>query len=116
MSRALLRPRNIAIAVGASLGAYYITSNYNPARTAGVKRIEDAYTKGGGTPTHLPAVATKLGDKDHITPPHETQGGGGGSGVSSKNFKENLADQKTAPQSAASKKFHEAMYGQDKGK
>ncbi len=33
----------------------------NPYKTQGVKNIEDRFSKGGGTPTHTPGIATKLG-------------------------------------------------------
>lgn len=84
------RPRNLLL-LGGSIGAtYYFYLKYG-FRTPGVKAIEDRYTSGGGTDTHLPAVATKRGDPNNV----DTSRQQNAKGVNSKFFKEHVSDQKT---------------------
>lgn len=80
MSSSMLRPRNLAIVGGAIGGAYYTFTTFNVFETPATKAIGDRYSAGGGTPTHLPATATKLGDPDHVVPAHthgKNSAGGG---------------------------------------
>lgn len=57
-------------AIGAAIAlATYV--GYDPSAaipgTQGVKNIEDRYSSGGGSKTHLPGSATPLGNSDNVT-------------------------------------------------
>jgi len=71
----------------------YVLSDYiplpNPFYTTGVQNIEKRYSAGGGSATHQPAVATKLGS-------HDDQSGNveEGKGIGTPYFRENYSEQK----------------------
>ena len=56
----------ILMAGGAvGFGYYLVMRPYwfpNPYKTREIQNVEDRFTAGGGTPTHAPGVATKLGE------------------------------------------------------
>ena len=53
-------PRNLALAAG-GVGALFYFTPLNPFNTPAVKAVGDAHARGGGTPTHKPAIATTRG-------------------------------------------------------
>lgn len=85
-------------------------------RTSGVQNIEEAYSKGGATPTHTKAYGgTEQGNKNSI---HLREGGG--TGVPSKESpfqREGTGDdQKPGPTTAVGEAFDRTQYGSKSGK
>ncbi|KAK8168138.1 hypothetical protein BKA80DRAFT_266151 [Phyllosticta citrichinensis] len=74
--------------------------------TPATKQVAEAFSAGGGTHTHTPAVATPRGKRNEI---HQHREGEGGLG--SKHFHENFAAQRPDPPNPIAKKFNEAFLG-----
>jgi len=109
-----LTPRNLAIgvaAVGAAAFAFPRTVSKvapeNVFETPGVRNVADRYAAQGGTTTHLPGVATPLGNPDSVASNQEKM-----KGLGTKQFSNTQSEQKVRPSS----KFLEAHTGDDKGK
>ncbi|KAI8936009.1 hypothetical protein NX059_007511 [Plenodomus lindquistii] len=85
----------------------------NPYKTQGVQNIEDRFSAGGGSPTHTPAGASKLGTRSATDNEsrYESQNKGG---PESEHFKGNISDQQSEP--VWPKKFYEQQYNNPKGK
>ncbi|KAI9818122.1 MAG: hypothetical protein M1827_000747 [Pycnora praestabilis] len=79
-------------------------------KTPGVSNIEDRFSSGGGTATHVPGAATPTGNKDNVTPRSERA-----QGVGEEKFKEKIADQRPDP-STFDKQWNQMNYGNSKGK
>ncbi|KAI9670386.1 MAG: hypothetical protein M1817_004429 [Caeruleum heppii] len=93
-----------------SKGAQTLASVF---RTPGVKNIENAFSRGGGTKTHTPAIATKRGDSEHVT------GGAANQdqkqGIDSTSFQNKFGDQKPKP-GLMGKAYNTFVYGSENGK
>ncbi|KAF2842895.1 hypothetical protein M501DRAFT_993673 [Patellaria atrata CBS 101060] len=111
MSGFFSKPRNLAILGAATAGAGAYIVSYTGIKTPGVKNIESRITAGGGSPNQYPATATKLGDPSDATPRHENP-----KGVDTKNFKDNISDQKVEEPALLDKAFNKMHYGNEKGK
>ncbi|MCJ1366290.1 hypothetical protein MMC16_005418 [Acarospora aff. strigata] len=115
MSKALSvhRRKIIAVSAVAGLGLLQYT-NLNPLSrlfsTPGVQNIENRFSSGGGTKTHIPGAATKRGDADNTVSSRE-----GDHGIGSDKFREKVGEQKPDP-SGFDKAWNKMNYGQDKGK
>lgn len=117
MSR-LFTTRNIFIAGGVVAVVYLfprtrktIVPTDNPLETKAAQRVTDRYSAGGGSNTHLPAVATKLGDPSIVVSSQEKQ-----TGVGTPSFDEKHASQKIGEPGVLEKTFRNATLGNDKGK
>ncbi|KAK4616275.1 hypothetical protein CLAFUW4_10346 [Fulvia fulva] len=108
--------RNAAIAAAAvGAGIFLIPSSKKsvPLETFGTQNIANAYSRGGGSDTHLPGIATTRGQgKAEETMSKQINP----KGVDTKHFVENVADQKADDKSGPEKALTKMAYGQEKGK
>ncbi|PSK43666.1 hypothetical protein C1H76_1581 [Elsinoe australis] len=120
----LFRPRNLAIAAGGGLAAFYIfpktsAAKINPLNTTGTQNIEERWSAGGGSGKHTPGVATPRGaspdsrnaeltGNDQIKP----------KGLPYNHYKDNISDQKVdvAKPNKLTEKWWETHHGNEKGK
>jgi len=101
-------PRNLALAA-AGVAAVFTFTPLNPFNTPAVKAVGEAHARGGGTPTHKPAIATtRAADND---PRHE-----GNTGMGTDHFRDNVASQGVGDPGILKKKFNTAMTGHEAGR
>ncbi|KAF4553920.1 Hypothetical protein D9617_5g067950 [Elsinoe fawcettii] len=120
----LFRPRNLAIAGGAGIFAFFVlprtsAAKVNPLNTPGVKNIEDRWSSGGGGNKHTPGVATPRGASDSSSNSELTGSNQiNPKGIPYNHYKDNVADQKvdTAQPNKLTEKWWETHHGQEKGK
>ncbi|KAI9880400.1 MAG: hypothetical protein M1830_003440 [Pleopsidium flavum] len=79
-------------------------------RTPGVENIENRFSSGGGTKTHIPGAATRRGDSENVS-----SGAQKDQGIGSDKFREKVGEQKPDG-SGFDKAWNKMNYGQDKGK
>ncbi|EME39221.1 hypothetical protein DOTSEDRAFT_47812 [Dothistroma septosporum NZE10] len=106
--------RNAAIAAAAvGAGIFLIPSSKKsvPLETFATQNIANAYSRGGGSDTHLPGVATTRGKAEETMSNQINP-----RGVDSKHFVENVADQKLDDKIGPEKALTKMAYGQEKGK
>jgi len=110
-------PRNLAMAGVGVAGALYFLP-INPFNTYGTQNIGKAWSRAGGSTTHTPAIATKLGDHtSNISNQMHAKGeSGDDSGVDTKHFQDHHTDQRVGEPGMIKKAMHQAHYGSDKGK
>ena len=109
-----LTPRNVAIGAAAVVAASFAfprtvgkVAPENVFETHGVRNVADRYAAQGGTTTHLPGVATPLGNSDSVASNQEKM-----KGLGTKTFSDEKSEQKVHTGS----KFLEAHTGDAKGK
>ncbi|CAK4029523.1 Hypothetical predicted protein [Lecanosticta acicola] len=109
-----LTPRNAAIFAGvAGAAVFFLPSakNAKPIETFGTQNIANAYSRGGGSHTHLPGVATPRGNAEQTASSQINP-----KGIDTPHFIENVADQKAHDQAGVKKMLNKSVYGQEKGK
>ncbi|USW57473.1 hypothetical protein Slin15195_G107920 [Septoria linicola] len=108
---------NVAAAAGLTGAVVYFASRENVFNTHGAENVANAYSRGGGSTTHLPGVATKRGtpgDAADTRSPQENP-----KGIDTDYFKEHHAQQKAGEAGGGApfgKKLNEASYGHKDGK
>jgi len=109
-------PRNLVLAgAGIAAALYFIPGNIFS--TPGTKNIGNAWSRGGGTHDHTPAIATRRGDPDHVEPNQiNPKGESGSAGINSEHFREKQAAQRPGDPGPFDKAWNKAHYGTDKGK
>ncbi|KAF2429913.1 hypothetical protein EJ08DRAFT_679634 [Tothia fuscella] len=103
-------PRNLAmIAAGVGAAVYFIPGNVFS--TPGTKNIGDAWSRGGGSTTHTPAISTPRGyaektESNQLNP----------KGIDTQHFKDNHASQRTDDTTNAGKEMNRSLHGTDHNK
>ncbi|KAM0722010.1 hypothetical protein Q7P37_002936 [Cladosporium fusiforme] len=112
-------PRNMALAVGGAgalvfmfpRSAKAVAPTSNVFETQAVQNVGSRYAAQGGSNTHMPAVATPLGNPENTISNQEHA-----KGVSTPTFEKSQADQKVGTPNSASAAFSKAHLGNEKGK
>ncbi|PNS20513.1 hypothetical protein CAC42_5963 [Sphaceloma murrayae] len=120
----LFRPRNLAIAGGAGVFAFFVlprtsAAKLNPMNTPGVQNIEDRWSAGGGSDKHTPGVATPRGGSpgsgnSELTGNNQVNP----RGLPTSHYKDNVSDQKvdSAQPNKLTEKWWDTHHGNTKGK
>ncbi|GIZ49744.1 hypothetical protein CKM354_001277100 [Cercospora kikuchii] len=117
MSKFLTGP-NIIAGAGLTGAIVYFATRENMFETHGTQNIANAYSRAGGSKTHAPGIATKLGEQSDAEDTRSRQENP--KGVDTEYFKENHASQKSDAHKGGGapfgKKLNEAAYGHEGGK
>ncbi|KAM3414580.1 hypothetical protein BST61_g9738 [Cercospora zeina] len=109
---------NIIAGAGLTGAIVYFASRGNMFETHGAQNVANAYSRGGGSKTHLPGVATKRGEQSDTDDTRSRQENP--RGIDTEYFKENQASQKSDEYKGGGapfgKKLNEAAYGHKDGK
>ncbi|KAF1987689.1 hypothetical protein K402DRAFT_392493 [Aulographum hederae CBS 113979] len=108
----LSKPRNLLLAAGAVGAVVYMVPG-NIFHTPATKSVGERWSKGGGSDTHTPAMATPLGSAEQTTPRSNIKAKGPGT----PHFENSHGDQIPGQQpTSIGKQWNQAHYGNDKGK
>jgi len=102
-------PRNLAAAAVGVAGVLYLIPG-NIFNTPATKGIGDAWSKGGGSTTHTPAIATPRGYAER-TESNQVHA----KGLDTEHFQENQASQRTGSAGPLDKPWNQAYHGTNEG-